>query len=402
MAGQRLLVVLPLTSNKQSIHDALALIRSGGTWKRFENASIAKENAARAVVRSSALVPEESAISVNGGRNMSRGIAFTAATDALENSMFAADTSLAMRDATRAFANTAGKKIVLLISGGFGGDESGIESIDGEAPGDPKTLASERARRTVSHRNMLVREANASNVNLYIINPEGLEGDSGSMYWLTAETGGRVMPGNSAEVALQQFDRASSNYYSLGYRPEHGQDARYHHIKVRLKDARGYQLQYRDGYTSLPMDVQIARLLVTPFSTNLQQDEKMELSVMVGEPRRSGGRTTIPLIARIPVKNLQFVPAPSGFEAQVDVYVSIFDSNGRHVSLERFTTKAHAADAAGQQVGDLIHNATVSVKSGKPYTVGGGGAGRPHRCHGDAIADAGILAGRFPERPDSS
>ena len=53
----------------------------------------------------------------------------------------------------------------------------------------------------------------------------------------------------------------------------------------------------------------------------------------------------------------------------MDVYVSIFDASGRNVSLQRYTTRAHAADDAGQQAGDLIHNATVKVKSGQPYTV---------------------------------
>lgn len=369
VAGQRLRVVLPLTSDKQAIHDALAMVRGSGTWTNFDSATIVKENAARAFAHSPTLQPE-AGLSPAGGRNLALATTFTTAVDALENSLMTANSFVAVRDATRAFANSSGKKVVLLFSDSFGSTNSRVEQVT--ARFQPE--ASQRIREASILRDALIREANASNVNVYVINPEGLQGDgeatdNNGLYWLASETGGRFMPGNRPELSLQQFDDASSNYYSLGYRPPHGEDGRYHRIRVALKNRRDYRLQYRGGYTSLPMDVQVVRLLLTPFSTNLQQMNAMELSVSAGEPRRSGGTTTIPLTAHIPVKNLQFIPAASGFDAQVDVYVSIFDSNGKNVSLQRFTTKAHAADAAGQQVGDLIHNATVSVKSGKPYTV---------------------------------
>jgi hypothetical protein len=392
VAGQRLLVVLPLTSDKKAIHDTLAMIRSKAAWKSFRAGSGSSEGVANASVQSPGLIPDK-AIATTGGRNNDSIASYTGSADALEGSMFAADTTLAIRDATRAFANIDGKKIVLLLSGGFGGNESvpcggdcgygGIETLSGNSPGDLLNQASTRAQGVSNLREMLIREANASNVNLYIINPEGLNtgardtvapefapssGDTGSMYWLAAETGGRLMPGNRPEQALSQFDVSSSNYYSLGYRPSHGQDSRYHRIKVQLRNRRGYQLQYRDGYTSLPMDVQIVRQLLTPFSPNLQQNA-ITLTVTAGELSKTGGITTLPLQARVPVKELQFIPGASGYDAQIDVYVSIFDSKGRNVSLQRFTTKAHAADVASQQQGELIHNATIKVPSGKPYTV---------------------------------
>src|SRR2546429_377383 len=86
------------------------------------------------------------------------------------------------------------------------------------------------------------------------------------MYWIARETGGRLMPGNNVEESLRQFDTGSSNYYSLGYQPKHGDDGKYHRIHVRVKNGH-YALQYRDGYSSLPDAQQVERTLGSSFGT---------------------------------------------------------------------------------------------------------------------------------------
>src|SRR5207245_3621182 len=107
-------------------------------------------------------------------------------------------------------------------------------------------------------RDLLIREANASNVNFYVVNTEGLhvpgwddkwaDVDTSTMYWLSRETGGRYFPGNYVDRSLLRFDSISSNFYSLGYSPQHPEDSRYHTISVRVKNHPGYFLQHRDGY----------------------------------------------------------------------------------------------------------------------------------------------------------
>src|SRR5439155_26910893 len=124
------------------------------------------------------------------------------------------DTHSAIMSALRAFATAGGKKIVLLLTS----DSATNDIRPTMMPWSTDPLANEKL--TTILRNQLIQEANASNVNLYVINVEGLRNkntNNGMLYWLARETGGRLMPGNDLRESLQIFDTVSSNFYSLAY-----------------------------------------------------------------------------------------------------------------------------------------------------------------------------------------
>ena len=63
---------------------------------------------------------------------------------------------------------------------------------------------------------------------------------------------------------MRQFEDASSNFYSLAYQPPHPDDNLYHRIIVR--NCPRCELRYRDGYATVPREMEIARALRTPLS----------------------------------------------------------------------------------------------------------------------------------------
>jgi hypothetical protein len=243
-------------------------------------------------------------------------------------------------------------------------------------------------------RDALIREANTSNVSLYIINSEGLSGvgfdasegnnDAGlasnvgrspesgssnnlaSMYWLARETGGRLMPGNSPEQSLAEFDRTSSTFYSLAYKPVHGDDGKYHSIKVQLKRS-GYQLQYRTGYSSVPVSVQLARAMQSPLAATMQQSS-IPIDIVTGDSAPQGKGVRVPLHATVPARNLQFIPTAKGSIARVDLYVSLFDDRGRKVSGNHFMREAHAENGT-ETTGNFVETRELLLKRGVPYRV---------------------------------
>jgi len=210
------------------------------------------------------------------------------------------------------------------------------------------------AKQITLTRDYLIQEANASNVNLYIVNPEGF-GDP-SMYWIARETGGRLMPGNRVEDSLQQFDRGSSNFYSLGYRPANSDDAKYHHIKVRVKKGH-YALQYRDGYTNLPESQQIERTLGSAFGTFMIAGSAIPVSVAFDKPRDLGDAVIVPMNTTGPSERLAFI-SNSG---RADIYISIFDSGGRNTWFVHLVRDL--------QPGNLHETTEVYLSKGKPYRV---------------------------------
>jgi hypothetical protein len=75
----------------------------------------------------------------------------------------------------------------------------------------------------------------------------------------------------------------------------------------------------------------------------------------------------VPIEAKMPLAQLQFVPSATGWQALVEFYVSIFDREGNNIALRRFTTVARAADAVPQ--GELTHNVKMQLSEGTPHTV---------------------------------
>src|SRR5207253_2270914 len=76
-----------------------------------------------------------------------------------------------------------------------------------------------------------------------------------------AGASGKMMPGNDLKASVRQFDDASSNYYSLGFRPGHDDDGKYHTLTVKLTKPGQYKVQHRAGYSSMSVDAQLGRAL---------------------------------------------------------------------------------------------------------------------------------------------
>jgi hypothetical protein len=385
-------LLLPLTSDKEKLHTAVAAIR-----RLVANPQRpAEEDVARLAAVSPIETPGLSGLTGKPGFAFNDSVETMAELGArFQTEADAANTVSAISDAIRSFAGAPGRKIILLVTGSLGLDSgmsplgagSRRSSVNGAAG-----IAAAAARMT-RLRNLLIHEANASNVSFYIINSEGLAAGSdasnsqsdlgfadsidrsfspgassqlASMYWIARETGGRLMPGNYVDRSLLEFDRASSSFYSLAYKPSHGDDGKYHTIKVKMKGS-GYQLQYRTGYSSLPVTVQLARAMDSPMAMSMQQ-LSIPITIVTGASSPHDGGVLVPLQATVAAKNLQFIPTGDGSVARVDLYVSVFDDHGRKVTGNHFTREAHAASGT-ESDGTFVEAHQLLIKRGVPYRV---------------------------------
>ena len=341
VTGSDLKMLLPLTSDKARIHACIEAMRNDAPWRPSADA-----------------------------RPMSLDVRlpFMDPVEGMQDTVYTAAAFRAVREGARAFAGAEGKKLILLLSAGFG---KGMDDPFGASPsnafGPAAAAVASASRQMTTLRDALIREANASHLNYYCINPEG-QGGSSALYWMGRETGGALLAGNYPERSLRQFDELSSNFYSLAYRPQHAEDFKYHRISVQLKKAGNYKLQYRDGYGSLPIEVQLERTLGTPNGATMQTSV-IPMSVTEGEPRQEKGGVLLPVTISVPLKNLQFVPSRTGSDARVNLFVSVFDENGRNLGVTRFVTSAHAKHDETTDHGDLIQNATLRLTRGSAHTI---------------------------------
>jgi len=381
-------VMLPLTSDKEKLHATVAAIR-----RLVANPDRPQHEDVARIATVSGFDGSPSAASGDNAADslqdlIQLGTRFQIRADS-------ARTTEAVRDAIRSFAGTPGRKIILLVAGSLGLDDvvSPLDASSNSFLGGPNVIASSMRGANLM-RDVLIREANASNVSFYIVNAEGLTsvgadassseaeaaffssdrqplGAGGSnalasMYWLARETGGRLMPGNSAEKSLAEFDRTSSTFYSLAYKPVHGDDGKYHSIKVRVNRS-GYQLQYRTGYSSVPVNVQLARAMQSPMAATMQQSS-IPIAIVTGNSAPHGKGVAVALSALVPAKNLQFIPTGKGSIARVDLYVSLFDDRGHRIGGNHFTREAHAENGT-EANGNFVETHELLLKRGVPYRV---------------------------------
>jgi VWFA-related protein len=355
----RVHLVLPMTSDRQILHDVVAEIRRGGT--RINLKSTATSN----TVQSDPLQKANRSIS-DAAAEISTQHVSSAVLDTFddesalkEQAMFAHSSTNAIIDAARAFGSSEGRKIILLVTGYL--PLGTVSPVDRIISDNTQSIAGNHIQdlatgdRELSNlRERLVREANASNTSFYIISSEGLEApeqqevnrsssaprdrsnavDTSPMYWLAKQTGGAYMPGNHIDESLVDFDRRSATFYSLGYTPQHPDDQRYHRLVVRVKGHNEYQLQYRDGYSSAPTDMQITRTLRSPLGAAMQPST-MQVSLIVGDPQYRGVIAIVPLKAAMSMESLQYITDARGSRTRLHVYVSIFDSEGRNITVAK-------------------------------------------------------------------
>ena len=386
--GRGIVLVLPLSSDKQAIHEALESIRMSGTRK--EGTTTFAEGASER--EGSNLVSN-----LNRSRTSDPNAAERLEEEQLERAesmddserVFAAKLTVpAYLDAVRGFASTSGRKIVLLLTGDPGLNDVEIDRHEpgkGEftnirATGPSATKLWQNQRTIEDLRRLIVQEANASDTSFYMWNVDGLlpAGDMGvaprpitntsALFWLAKETGGRLVTGNDAARAVQEFDTASSTFYSLGYSPAHTDDGKYHAISVRMKRKGDYSLEYRTGYRDTSTAVQLERAMTSPTAAAMQESA-LPVTLAFGAPQTVSNEVTVPIEVAVPFRTLQFLPGKTGVAANVVIYVSVFDDMGKNVAASSFALTPGFKSGTPDPNGTLVYRNAIKLRGGERHRV---------------------------------
>jgi VWFA-related protein len=363
--GSHVHLLLPMTSDKKILHEVLSRIRNGGSHGAITDPIARDEMSLKNTVPDPKGDLDAGRIRQQQREVMAAVVNFDESANLAQQSMFADQSMEGIAEAARAFGTSEGRKVILLVTGYLPlGTVSPLSRVGDPSQSDSRIEdhIQDLARidsRLIAFRDRLVREANASNTSLYIISTEGLVGsgsgdvgiardrpivggvaagsspqDTAPLYWMAKETGGVFMPGNRIERSFVEFDQRSASFYSLGYRPEHPEDTGYHRLTVHVKGYRDSQLQYREGYSSPSMDLQIMRTLRSPLGASLQPST-MTVSLIVGKPLYRGISALVPIKAAMSLESLQYITDTRGSRTRLHVYVSIFDPDGRNITLNK-------------------------------------------------------------------
>ncbi|HMB54956.1 MAG TPA: VWA domain-containing protein [Thermoanaerobaculia bacterium] len=274
----------------------------------------------------------------------------------VERSVAAASASL------RGFASAPGRKVMLLLSGGW--PYSPVQYVarnqavlatgqlaDGESILRPLVDTANRLGYTVYPVDVpgLARVAGADVERGGLIDP--LSGNANrfdqfsssafsdregsiedTLRHVAQETGGRPLINSRRLSALPEVSSDVGNYYWLGFTPPGDADDRRHRVRV-VVDAPGVRVRARKSYFDLTATAErtmaVESALIFGGVRGLDLGAASGLVAELGDAERGGRRVEVPIVVHIPTDMLTAVPEGDEWLARVELRVGSRDGRGR-------------------------------------------------------------------------
>ncbi|MGA7616287.1 MAG: VWA domain-containing protein [Thermoanaerobaculia bacterium] len=376
--------IQPFTDRRGEIDAALARVRHSPTFgsQRAIDRRLLSDTA-----RNELRGQEFDSNSFNSGYDFGATARFQSREQTMRNLRATMTSAKAVIETCRAYSASSGKKILVLVTGGLELNTDFAQYSDDR--GDRNMIEMKREMQEVF--DAMVKEANAANFSIYVINaaghqnvapqhdvtnasagtggilgnprddtfnkfPDVSDPDSAGLT-LAEGTGGRYLPSNSVSESIRTIDDESANFYSLAYSPSHQGDGRYHKIEVRVKQPH-LNVRNREGYVDLSDEQRLEQSLRSPI-TFAKEKGTLDVKIKLGTPERNHDKRLVPITASMPVTDITFVPKDAQEVGRVHVYLAIYDEKGDNVGF------AHQI----QDVSILEKNMEQTAKGSFKYTM---------------------------------
>jgi len=263
--------------------------------------------------------------------------------------------TLAATSALRSFANPPGRKVMLLLSGGWPRDPAQWVVSD---PNRAIT-ASEFYREDLL--DPLIETANRLSYTLYPVDVGGLnttgvdaqdvtlddavarrtqvldreQEEEFALLFLADETGGRALLDSASLTALERVAEDTRSYYWIGFTPDWQGDDSEHKVRVRLRD-KSLDVSTRSSFSDLSREREVTMMVESSLVFG-NPPTAAPLIVKAGEPHRSGiGKVKVPLEIVIPVAELTFLPQGDKWLADTELRVAVLDEQGNTADIPVF------------------------------------------------------------------
>ena len=290
-------------------------------------------------------------------RNSLRGTELRYATNLesqLERSVLAAVATL------RSFANRPGRKVMLLLAGGW--PESPALYTIADRGIVAARLGASSDSRLMSQDDLygpLVSAANLIGYTLYPVDvpgfrPQfslgasaGIDGNSAgdpsrgagafqdrellqhsTLQLLAHATGGLPMINSRRDTALADVVADTRSYYWLGFEPQRREDDEVHDIDVRLVGYPEYRVRSREGYVDMSRGAEVTMMVEGSLLFGNPPSAK-PLGVRFGKPQRGGrGKMVVPVAVAIPLDEVALLPVAGVWQNELEFRVTVMDKNG--------------------------------------------------------------------------
>ncbi|HEV7787044.1 MAG TPA: VWA domain-containing protein [Thermoanaerobaculia bacterium] len=243
----------------------------------------------------------------------------------------------------RGFASPPGRKVMLLLSGGwpFSPADYVVNNpnrpiLDRDVPrGDeifrPLADTANRLAYTIYPMDVPGMEGTVTDASQASPSPTGLnireQEHEATLQWVAQQTGGRALLNSLANDALNSAESDTRSYYWLGFTPSwQGNDKR-HRVEVTVTHP-GFKVRYREDFLDLSRKAEVSMQVESAMMFGNGPDAA-PLLIKQGQTTASGRREMdLPITLGIPAEALTFVPVNGKYTAEVELRVSAVDSSG--------------------------------------------------------------------------
>lgn len=268
--------------------------------------------------------------------------------------------TLAATTALRSFARPSGRRAMLLLAGGWPYNPRDLVESDLDRP----DLWSPLGYGPYLYRT-LYDTANRLSYTLYPVDVRGFRPGPGSgiehrspaaagqamrldssrersenalLSLLASQTGGRAMIDRQNENALALAIEDTRSYYWLGFSPSWREADRRRAVEVRTRDP-NLRVRTRRSLSDLSRATEVTMLVESALLFGNPPGPHL-LEVEVGAAERSGrGKVKVPIVLRIPLEALTFLPHSSGWFCDAELRVAVEDKDGYRNEIEAVPVK---------------------------------------------------------------
>jgi VWFA-related protein len=157
-----------------------------------------------------------------------------------------------------------------------------------------------------------------------------------TMAILAASTGGLFFHSNNdLELGFRELGLLPEFFYSLDFTPRGEPDGKYHTLKVRLKDSRGYEVQARPGYFSAvakPTGPPAAERRIDREMLSAETLDEVPLTFSTEPAATPPGETGVHVVLHLDIAHLQLVRRSGLHTEQLTVIAALFDAGGNFIT----------------------------------------------------------------------
>jgi VWFA-related protein len=255
------------------------------------------------------------------------------------------DTVEAANATLRGFAAPPGRKVMLLVSGGW--PFRPAEYVTG----DPIVAALDaHLDQGEEIYGSLAETANLLGYTMYPVDAPGLEGNGSvdasrsrpvtglvanyretevhdSLRYLARETGGQALLNGQRTAVLSRVSDDTRSFYWLGFNPERSGDGEVRKVELKLRQ-KDLEVRSRSGYRDLSVEEEVTMQVASALLFG-NPAHSAGLAVELGSARSDKRRTMlVPVTVRLPAEAVALLPTGDGFVAELEVRVAAIDARG--------------------------------------------------------------------------